>query len=335
MWTLQPPRSICAPHHAPCHACHVYPLWVHYKSQKIKDSLCFKQSHMYFERREGKPSLCSPAYLLFSMFYIPAQGPVFSPPDTSLQPGELSVAFLEDTSTSDTLSLLLTSPPSLEGAVWAQDPGGWSPSLSITVPGHQVPTISKAVLSSVCFQDSPFPFGFQYWFQWCEQAVLFVLCKVHWASCICTFMSLTTLGNFSAILSPLLLGLRLSLGHLHPAIQPIWWISSFRYCIFQFWNFHWVLLSIFDFSAANSFSSSIRSLGSLTLGCTVLTAAWTLSENPSVRSSWGWPLLSIYSLQNKPTVLVLCFLCGWGLWPEHDTVVLWDIWVWSHLPRQR
>lgn len=114
------------------------------------------------EVREGKPSLCSPACLLFSMFCIPAQGPVFSPPDTSLQPGELPVAVLQCTSTSDTLSLLLTSPPSLEGAVWVQDPGGWSPSLSITVPGHQGPTISKAVLRSGCFQDSPFPFGFQY-----------------------------------------------------------------------------------------------------------------------------------------------------------------------------
>lgn len=114
------------------------------------------------EVREGKPSLCSPAYLLFSVFYITAQGSIFSPPDTSLQTGELPVAFLECTSTSNTLSLLLTSPPSLEGAVWVQDPGGWSPSLSITVPGHQGPTISKAMLSSGCFQDSPFSFGFQY-----------------------------------------------------------------------------------------------------------------------------------------------------------------------------
>lgn len=78
------------------------------------------------EVREGKPSLCSPAYLLFSVFYIPAQGPVCSPPDTSLQPRELPVVFLECTSTSDTLLLLLTSPPSLEGTVWVQDPGGWS-----------------------------------------------------------------------------------------------------------------------------------------------------------------------------------------------------------------
>lgn len=38
------------------------------------------------------------------MFYIPAWGPVFSPPVAPLQPGELSVAFLECTSTSNTLS---------------------------------------------------------------------------------------------------------------------------------------------------------------------------------------------------------------------------------------
>lgn len=57
MWTLQPPGSLCAPHHAPCHACHVYPLWVHYKSQKTKDSLCFKQSYMYFERSKRRKTI--------------------------------------------------------------------------------------------------------------------------------------------------------------------------------------------------------------------------------------------------------------------------------------
>lgn len=96
MWTLQPRRSICTLHQAPCHACHE--CITNLKRQRIRFAL---NSHTYFEGSKKRKTIFA---FICVFFVLHSCGPVFLRPVASLDPGELPVVFLECTSAGNIFS---------------------------------------------------------------------------------------------------------------------------------------------------------------------------------------------------------------------------------------
>lgn len=231
MWTLQPHRSICALHQAPCHACHE--CITNLKRQRIRFAL---NSHTYFEGSKKRKTIFT---FICVFFVLHSCGPVFLCPVASLDPGELPVVFLECTSAGNKFSHF-----SLFCLIFPHlGTGGFSGYriLVVFIPHHHCHWVPGSD------QYSPFPFGFRYWFQWGEWLVLFVwgslgswICIFNVSHHIWTLFSHSFCPPPRALSQPgryLLIYFLFIAGSPLPCYPTSQWISYFRYCIFQFWNF--------------------------------------------------------------------------------------------------